>query len=95
MLELTEQAAQLIVDNDKPVLIVGENKDLNFEALRIKYHLLPIPAHVRKGASTSDMPRMTTDHVLVVRSPVLAPGEIPFVAGSDGQRNQLKTEPSL
>ena len=80
LLELTEQAAQLIVDNDKPVLIVGENKDLNFEALRIKYHLLPMPAHVRKGASTSDMPRMTTDHVLVVRSPVLAPGEIPFVA---------------
>ncbi|MEP4149552.1 MAG: hypothetical protein ABJL54_20205 [Halioglobus sp.] len=80
LFEFTEQASPLLGDKDEPVLVVGEKDDFDFEALRVKYHLLPIPAHVRKGAAISTMPRMPADKVIIVRSPYLAPGETPFLA---------------
>ncbi|MEH6587192.1 MAG: hypothetical protein V7720_11565 [Halioglobus sp.] len=80
LLEFSESAADLIDDKGARVLVIGEKDGLDFEALRIKYHLLPIAAHVRKGAALTDMPRMPEDKVILVRSPYLAPGKKPFNA---------------
>jgi hypothetical protein len=80
LFEFTEQASLLLGDKNGPVLVVGEKDSFDFEALRVKYHLMPIPAHVHKGAAINSMPRMPADKVIIVRSPYLAPGETPFLA---------------
>jgi hypothetical protein len=80
LFEFTEQASSLLGDKDESVMVVGEKDDFDFEALRVKYHLMPIPAHVHKGAAINSMPRMPADKVIIVRSPYLAPGETPFLA---------------
>ncbi|EEB79600.1 hypothetical protein GPB2148_2532 [marine gamma proteobacterium HTCC2148] len=80
LLEFTEQAANFIGGSNKPVLIVNEREYLNLQALRTKYHLLPIPAHVRKDSTIDTMPKILADNVIIVRSLILAPGETPLVA---------------
>ena len=72
---LAEKTRPYLDQTGTPVLIVAESDNLDFEALRAKYHLLPLAAHVIRGATLSSPPRLAADHVLVLRMPALAPGE--------------------
>jgi hypothetical protein len=61
------------------VLVLSEHDKLDFEILRLKYHLLPLPAYSHDGPPRSS-PRHVGDHALILRRRQLAPGEKPAEA---------------
>jgi hypothetical protein len=84
--DLTQEIAPLLQGSSDPVLVVSEEPGRDFEALRVKYHLLPVPALARKGTHLGNYPKFAARHVLIVRSPYLAPGEKPVNAAGLARR---------
>ena len=64
-----------------PTLVISEAPYRDFDALRMKYHLLPAPVLVRKGAHLRNAPKVSLQNVLITRNPYLPPGESPLTAG--------------
>jgi len=70
--QLVETARPWLTQAGARVLIVAENKNMNFQALRAKYHALPAAAFVYEG-KTKDIPLDSTDYILFLKQRHTAP----------------------
>jgi hypothetical protein len=70
LLALADTVKAYTVDSEEPVLIVAQNRSLEFEILRTKYHLLPRPALGYTGAP-ENAPADLGRHVIYLRRPAV------------------------
>jgi len=91
MLRIAASIREQLDTDDQRVLIITDKQEPSFLPLRLKYHLLPQPAHYHRGALSKL--KTQTDSALVYIGPSAeAMGSLPLGASSLAGRLKLKSQ---